>query len=223
MPLPTPYYQSEDGQVTLYCGDCREVLPSITEELGVVLTDPPFGIGWTRGVNHARNSKAHAGILNDEDTSCRDEVLALLPGVPAAVFGSFYAPFPPCVRQVLVWHKPADAGVVGSTTGFRRDAEPIFLLGNWPQRNAERSSVLRTFAGQGATTTATGHPHTKPVSILTWLLQMSPLGTVLDPFSGSGSTLVAAKQLGRRCIGIEISEEYCAIAVKRLSQQCLTF
>lgn len=215
----TPYF--DDGQVTIYMGDCRDVLPALPKP-SALLTDPPYGISWSRSVNAARNSKAHSGILNDNDTSVRDDVLAMLSDVPGFVFGSFYAPFPINTKQVLVWEKPSDSGVVGSTTGFRRDAEPVFIVGPWPMQFVKWSSVLRSFAGSmSAVATETGHPHTKPIGLIRWLMERLPDGLVVDPFVGSGTTLRAAKDLGRRCIGVEIEEKYCEIAAKRLSQSVL--
>ena len=214
-----PYY--EESGITIYHGDCLEILPTIPE-VAVVLTDPPYGIAWKKGLNRTARSRAHAGIRNDEDTSARDAMLGLLSHVPAIVFGSFYAPFPVSLKQVLVWHKPADAGLVGSITGFRRDAEPIFLVGPWPANTTmHRSSILQSQTGQAATAAATGHPHTKPISIVSDLLRVAPPGCVLDPFMGSGTTLRAAKDLGRKAIGIEIEEKYCEIAAQRLSQEVL--
>ncbi|HXE85532.1 MAG TPA: site-specific DNA-methyltransferase, partial [Hyphomicrobiaceae bacterium] len=67
------------------------------------------------------------------------------------------------------------------------------------------------------------HPSPKPLNVVTWLLDSLPGGSVLDPFMGSGTTLRAAKDLGRRAIGIEIEERYCEIAVQRLAQQVLPF
>lgn len=215
-----PYY-SEAG-IEIYCGDCREVIPALPN-VDVICTDPPYGINWSRGVHPARNSKAHTGIQGDSDTSLRDEVLRLVGVTPSIVFGSFYAPFPERIKQVLVWHKPPDSGLVGSVTGFRRDAEPIFLVGEWPIKTVEQSSVLRTIRGQSGTVTETGHPHTKPLSLLRKLLMAAPSGLILDPFSGSGSTLRAAKDLGRNAIGIEIEERYCEIAAERLRQGVLQF
>ncbi len=216
--LPQPYYE-EDG-ITIFLGDCRAILPHLPK-VDLLLTDPPYGISWSRGVNGLRNSKAHSGIIGDQDTSSRDTALAMLPAVRSMVFGSFYAPYPMNVRQVLVWQKPADAGVVGSTTGFRRDAEPIFLCGPWPVVNVQWSSVMRSTGGIAAVTTATGHPHTKPINLIVAMLKCAGGEYVLDPFMGSGTTLVAARALGRRAIGIEIEEKYCEIAVKRLAQQML--
>lgn len=219
-----PYY--DDGLVRLYHGDCRALLPAIVGDapalrFGAVVTDPPYGIKWRRGVNRARNSKAHAGILNDEDTSVRDEMLALVAPLPAVVFGSFYAPKPYDTRQVLAWRKPPDAGVVGSTTGYRRDVEPVFLVGEWPIRTVEWSSLLISGGSMASVVSATGHPHTKPVPLLRDLIARCPAGAILDPFAGSGSTLRAAKDLGRPAVGIEVDEDYCRIAAERLAQEVM--
>jgi len=216
--LPKPFY--EDGSVTIYHGDCRELLPLV--EADVLVSDPPYGIGWKRGEHRAAKSKAHPGIANDENTAARDAALELWGDRPAVMFGSFYAPPPANIRQVLIWAKPGDAGVVGSVTGYRRDAEPVFLIGRWPVRSVERSSVLRPGAGGIAAVAAeTGHPHTKPVALMRDLLEHCPEGVVVDPFAGSGSTLVAAKDLGRKAIGIELEERYCEIAAERCSQEVL--
>lgn len=215
-----PYYRSPDGRIVIYCGDCLEIIPELeAESIDAIVTDPPYGIGWRRGRNDARASKAHPGIANDMDTTTRDAVLGLLPDKPAIVFGSFYSPFPARLKQVLVWHKPADSGLVGAVTGWRRDAEPIFLVGKWPRRKQHRSSVLHVRAGQSGTTTKTGHPHTKPLPLMIWLLEACARNAlILDPFLGSGTTLVACVQTGRRGIGIEISEEYCRIAKHRIER-----
>lgn len=92
--VPEPYYRDE--WVTLYHGDFREVLASFGSLWmpGVIVTDPPYGIGWKRGNNTNRYSKPHDGIKGDEDTTLRDLALSLYPAVPAVVFGSFYAPPP---------------------------------------------------------------------------------------------------------------------------------
>ena len=223
--MPKPYYQH--AGITIYCGDCREVLPGLGFD--VVVTDPPYGIGWSRGEHRgsrggqnksSRASKEHCGIIGDEDTVLRDEMLEKLQ-VPALVFGSFYAPFPANLKHVLVWQKSANCGVVGSTTGFRRDIEPIFLVGEWPIKTAEWGSIFKTRRSQSHICTETGHPHTKPVSLIVDLLDFCPTGSVLDPFCGSGSIVVASKLAGRQAIGIEIEERYCEIAAKRLSQEVL--
>ena len=203
--------------VQLYQGDCLEFMKTLAPGMvDAVVTDPPYGISWSRGENKQRNSKSHNGIIGDESTFHRDEVLKFFSEKPCIAFGSFYAPFPENLKQVLVWHKPADSGVVGSTTGFRRDAEPIFLVGNWPFRNVCRSSVLKSNGGQAATVTETGHPHTKSVSLMMRLIEMIDGATVFDPFMGSGTTGVACMQLGRNFIGCEIDPGYFEIAKRRI-------
>lgn len=214
-----PYYQ--DDLVTLYHGDCREWMP----EADVLITDPPYGIAWQQhggGINgKTRGSRRHHGIEGDLDTATRDGVLAALPHLPAAIFGSFRAPFPSNVRQVLVYQKSPDAGLMGSVTGFRTDAEPIFLVGPWPKRDVRWSSVIVSRIGLQTLQLESGHPHAKPVDVLARLLQAAPAGIVLDPFMGSGSTLVAAKRLGRQAIGIELEERWCERAANRCRQEVL--
>jgi DNA modification methylase len=220
----TPYYS--DDLVTLYHGDARDLLDVWMEHpSGVMVTDPPYGIGWQqhgggRNGPKTRGSRRHAGIANDGDTSVRDAILARWADLPAAVFGSWYAPFPERVAQVLVHQKSPDTGVFGATLGWRRDTEPIFLLGQWPKRTAQWSSVL--VSRIGLQTLTADHPHAKPIDVLARLIDAEPLAAVVvDPFAGSGSTLVAAKHLGRRAIGIEIEERWCERAASRLSQEVL--
>lgn len=209
-----PYY--EDGSVLIYHADCRSLLVDI--EADVLVTDPPYGLSWTVGAYNG--GRAHEGIANDRDTSARDAVLSVWDG-PAIVFGSPVIRAPLGTRQTLVWHKPPDSGIFGAVNGYRRDWEAIHLLGDWPNLPAERSSVLTVPGGIGSYLN-TGHPHTKPVPLLRALVQ-NTTGVVFDPFMGSGSTLVAAKDLGRLAIGIEIEERYCEIAARRLSQEVFDF
>lgn len=211
-----PYYA--DDFVAIFHGDCREVADWLLAD--VVVTDPPYGIAWKKGLNRAAGSRAHGGIVNDQDTSVRDAALEKA-ALPAVVFGSFYAPYPANVKQVLVWHKPADAGVVGSTTGYRRDVEPIFLCGTWPTRDVRWPAVLRsTRQGISAIAAETGHPHTKPIDLMRTLIERTPADAVIaDPFMGSGTTLRAAKDLGRHAVGVELDERYCEIAANRCAQE----
>lgn len=213
------YY--EDESVTLWHGDCREITTWLDAD--VLVTDPPYGIGWSIGDNPKRLSWSHEGIQNDADTSVRDAALKVWGDKPGVVFGTWAAPFP-MRRQTLVWRKPVDAGVVGSTTGYRTDTELIFLTGKWPKRNSSWSSVLETNSNKNAyLRPGMGHPHAKPVGLLQVLIGRTPDGVIADPFAGSGSTLVAAKMLGRRAIGVELDERYCEVIARRLDQGVLDF
>lgn len=212
-----PYY--EDDACTIYHGDCLELWPLWDLAGAVMVTDPPYGIRWT--VSEYNGGRAHDGIANDESTGARDAVLKLWGERPAIVFGSPVVALPRGLRQHLVWQKPADSGMFGAIAGWRRDWESIYLLGRgWPQRAADSSGVLRTDAGMGSY--LNGHPHAKPVDLLRRLIdRCAPLADIVDPFMGSGTTLRAAKDLGRKAIGIEIEERYCEIAAKRLAQEVL--
>lgn len=215
-----PYYA--DDRVTLYHGDCREITEWLAAD--VLVMDPPYGIGWKKGLNKAAGSRAHAGIANDSDTSVRDAILVRWGDRPAMVFGSFYAP-PPVHRQILVWRKPPDAGVVGSVIGWRRDVEPVFVSGPWPKRPPSWSSVLESrtamIGGSAGPAGRYGHPHAKPIDLMEQLIDACPTGVIADPFAGSGSTLVAARNLGRHAIGVELEERYCEVIARRLAQDVL--
>ncbi len=219
--MSTPYYA--DDLVTLYHGDCREVTAWL--EADVLVTDPPYGIAWVQpaylavGKSKGQRTKQHDGIQNDGDTSARDAALSLWGAKPAAVFGAIDRPFPPGTRRVLVWQKPADAGLFGQSI-WRKDWEPVFILGTWPTAPATESSVIRSGVGSHRQYAQGIHPHAKPTATLEALIRHCP-GTIADPFAGSSSTLVAAKQLGRTAIGVELEERYCEIAAKRLAQDTL--
>jgi DNA modification methylase len=221
-----PYYQ--DDQVTLYHGDCLKIDTWLAAD--VLVTDPPYGIAWkigatsVTGTGHRTTpSAARPSIQNDDDTTVRDAVIDRWGSRPALLFGSPRASEPKGSRQTLVWQKPSTSGIFGCVAGFRKDWEAIYLVGKFPASPAKRSSVIRTNGCHISYLRESGHPHAKPVALLELLIESAPPGVIADPFAGSGSTLVAARNQGRKAIGVEIEERYCEIIAKRLDQHCFDF
>lgn len=227
--MPQPYYQ--DDLVTLFLGDCREVTEWLAAD--VLVTDPPYGREWRQGTVEAApgrskgtRSTAHAGISGDSDTAVRDRALVLWGARPAIAFGDLMLAPPAGSKLTMVYRKPPDSGFRGSVSGWRRDLEAVYLIGDWPGHlGGTRSSLLTTGSrAQGSPTGPSGrygHPHAKPVDVMETLIQACPPGVIADPFAGAGSTLVAARNLGRRAIGVELKEEYAEKAARRLSQGVL--
>lgn len=214
MTLPEPYY-CEDG-ITIYCGDCREILPEI--EGDVMVTDPPYGVGFAGKATKWHRARGGYTVPDDPEIG-PEAILAALSRVKrAAVF--------PGVRRMYDYPPPADVGCVFCPSGAGRGRwgftlfNPILYYGKRPPKGPGMTPAsIESFALAGAE----GHPCPKPLEWMTWLVERTsiPGETVLDPFMGSGSTLVAAKLLGRRAIGIEIEERYCEVAVQRLAQGVL--
>lgn len=219
-------YLEIDG-ITLYHGDALEITEWLAAD--VLLTDPPYGIGWSKGHwANARNNSAHEGIKGDQDTEVRDAALAAW-GIDRAglVFGSLRAPYPQNWQRMLVFKKPTvGSGLFGNRLPWPTNWEPIFAIGRWPDQTPTRDAVVSTgalaAAGYSGYVSKYKHPHAKPIDVLEQLIAACPPGVIADPFAGSGSTLIAARNQGRRAIGVEIEEKYCEIAARRLSQRCLT-
>lgn len=213
-----PYYEANG--ITIYHGDCRDVLPQISAD--VILTDPPYGIAYSSGMTGHDGGAALPGIVGDEDTSLRDHMLSKWGARPALVFGSWKVSRPRNCAAVLIWEKGDHVGMGDLSMPWKPNTEEIYVLGSG-FRGHRGSSVLKVNAPVTWNSVGFGrsHPHEKPVSLLKMLLQKCPDGMILDPFMGSGSTLRAAKDLGRQAIGIEIEERYCEIAANRLQQEVM--
>ena len=213
MNLPTPYYE-EDG-IIIYHGDCREMLPHLPR-VDLVLTDPPYGMKWDGRVKPG-SLNGQGGIYSrfEGHTMVGDEKdfdPTFLLHYPGCIFWGFHH-FPQYLSRgsVLLWVKKypdaygtflSDADVAWMSKGHGVYVSPTV---NPASFQYERE-----------------HQTQKPVEIMKWCLTFFPQADIiLDPFLGSGTTLVAVKQLGRKAIGIEIEEKYCAIAVERLRQTVL--
>jgi site-specific DNA-methyltransferase (adenine-specific) len=203
-----PYYQ--DNYATIYHASCLDVLPQLGR-FDAVITDPPYGIGFE--------------YRSYDDTGENWEAL-MNAVVPAAKAAAPFVVMPSCAIKRLAWwyenHKPdwLIAWYKGSpghaaSIGFN-DWEPHVVWGR-PHK------PMHDYFATGCGFDYNGHPCPKPVDYSLWLVERGTpeCGRLADPFLGSGTTLVAAKQLGRRAVGIEIEERYCEIAAKRLSQEYL--
>lgn len=235
----TPYYHDEAAGISIYHGDCREVLPTLPEGIaGVLATDPPYGYA-----------------LYETDK-----------GIMPAVYAEWLARFSLCawfgypedlVRLAMQIGRVPDEWITWAPSnrlasqggGLPKQAECIAIYGNQLEPgNVLRPRALATFGralalkrglspnwarctdvwtdpkpGASNNHHLAQHPNEKPVSLCKKLLLL--LGhsgsAVIDPCCGSGSMLVAAKQLGRCAIGIEIEERYCEVAARRLAQGVL--
>lgn len=207
-----PYYD-EDG-ITIYHGDCREILPTISYDL--LMSDPPYGIAHP--TDFLRRGRSNLAVCTDyppvhgDDQPFSPHWLDLRK--PTCLWGAnHFASRLPDSGGWLVWDKERPDDLDQATcelawTNYVKGVRRFRYLWNGMMRDGDEALV---------------HPTQKPVALLKWSLSLrwTPDGTVLDPFMGSGSTLRAAKDLGRPAIGIEIEERYCEIAAKRLAQKVL--
>lgn len=214
-----PYYQ--DKQTTIYLGDCREILPHL-EPVDLVLTDPPYGIGEAAGKNKSRGNLAVAkdyGNDSWDDEPVDGELLQLVlnAGASLILFGGNYYALNPATCW-LIWDK------LNGDNDFA-DCEIAWtnLPGSIRRIVWQWNGMIRRGHEQR------WHPTQKPLEVMKWCIQQADIKrkkehkTVLDPFAGSGTTLRAAKDMGRVAIGIEREEKYCEIAAKRMSQEVLEF
>lgn len=219
-----PYYQDE--QVTLYHGDCLEIDAWLGAD--VLVTDPPYGISHKQRFGSATKPRqqqyAYNVVSGDHNPALRDDCISMWGDLkPAIVFGSWRVPRPDRVHAMLIWHK-AGAMPGQGKSAFMTAHEEIYAIGKgWRPSSPPLMSVVTTHEFRPLQARTVGHPTPKPVSLLELLIDRCPDGTIADPFAGSGSTLVAARNLGRRAIGVELEERYCEIIAKRLAQGCLDF
>ena len=213
-----PYF--EDDAVTIYHGDCRDILPSLPK-VDLVLTDPPYGIK-----ENAHRVASRGKLAKTRDYGNFDWDLEVIDwptmeqiikhGDRAIIFGGNYYPMPPS-RCWLVWDKD---------NGSNDFADCELAWTNLPQ--SVRRKIYRwngMLQEPGRPHEDRAHPAQKPLQVITWCISLADKhginDLILDPFMGSGTILRAAKDLGRRAIGIDEKEQYCEIAAKRMSQGVL--
>ncbi len=222
-----PYY--EHAGVTIYHGDCREVIPNLPV-VDHVITDPPYDEETHKG---ARSEVRKTWIkISFAPLEISDSVPLMLSAAHEWVI-SF------CALEMFGDYKRA-AGKRWIRAGLwrRTNGAPQFS-GDRPGQPGEGIAIMHASAGKKTwngggkhgywafpiadRTTNKLHPTTKPLALMAALVEdfTQPGQTILDPYMGSGTTLRAAKDLGRRAIGIEIEEKYCEVAAKRLSQEVL--
>jgi site-specific DNA-methyltransferase (adenine-specific) len=202
-----PYYE-QDG-IVIYHGDCREILPTLEPGIvDLVLTDPPYGVGkadWDDVLP----------LWWMDDAARIAPLMGVMPGVPNMLH------LPQHVGQLSYRWTLAAHIVNGMTRGAMGYGNwiPCLVYANQETSIYRQSSdVARVVVGRSA---KPDHPSPKPYEAMLWFASMLPGNVVLDPFMGSGTTLRAAKDLGRRAIGIEIEERYCEVAAKRLQQSVM--
>ena len=216
------YYS--DALCTIYHADCIDVLPTLAP-CDLLLTDPPYGVTYQS--NH-RVGQGSTPITNDGTRLSLALYRQVLPLVKAnhllwftrwdawpdvwAILGQYYP-----LRGLLVWDKGHNG--MGDLNHWGLSYELIASAGGAKLQGARDGSVLRY---KPKPSNDRHHPTEKPVGLLAYLMEKVNAKTVCDPFMGSGTTLVAAKQMGRKCVGIETNESYCEIAAKRLAQDVMT-
>ena len=214
-----PYYS--DSAVEIYLGDCREILPSLPK-VDLVLTDPPYNasgnaMGFSDKKWRTVDEKWDYGFDPTWLLGINSEILTFCTFHLLADYLKIRKP-----RQILHWHKPNAFPALADLYAFSveyclwyADKNPVF---NKPLAGKD----LLSFPLCGGDERE-DHPTQKPMALIGKLIQTHTLegATIIDPFLGSGTTLRAAKDLGRKAIGIEIEEKYCEIAAKRMAQEVL--
>ena len=229
MSLPTPYY--DEGGITIYHADCRDILPHLPK-VDLVLTDPPYGVDATYGPSYNDSRETYYSWFLPAMLLIRQAapVVVMTHHLNALRFITDW-------DWICSWQKgTAHACRIGNSPVFP-SWEPILIFGmhslgvytkghsdvfTYPPNN-DGAGLNKFGREKWGELNLAKHPCPKPIELFKSLAQVFSANdsTLLDPFLGSGTTLEAAKQLGRRAIGIEIEEKYCEIAVRRLAQEVL--
>jgi DNA modification methylase len=215
---PVPVYA--DDWVTLYHGNCFEI--RVWLDADVLVTDPPYGLKMRSGGMSNAITPFVDEVEGDASTDVRDRVLTLWGTRPALVFGSWRIPRPSGTRNRLIWYKAETLPGMRPHPWYSADEE-IYQLGSGfggpPVQNVHVTHDRRD--GAAGEVVKYGHPTPKPVGLMEQLIMKCPPGVIADPCAGVGSTLLAARNAGRRAIGVELEHRHCVTAVRRLTSQPL--
>jgi DNA modification methylase len=209
-----PYHEEQAG--VIYCADCLDILPKIPDKsIDLVLTDPPYGINLILNCDKAKGRKPYKfdrTVYGDNETFDPSPLLRFQNN--KIIFGGNNFPQKLPIGGWIVWDKRVDM-----PSDDHSDAELAWQNIDrkiWVFRHRWRGYV------KDGEPVEKYHPTQKPIELMRWCIVFTGNSNIiLDPFGGSGTTFVAAKQLGRQCIMIEIEEKYCKIAVQRLQQEIL--
>jgi site-specific DNA-methyltransferase (adenine-specific) len=201
-----PYY-SEDG-ITIYHGDSLEIIPTLDTDVHAVISDPPYGVKLADWDRYPTQEELTRCI----EASSTGTVVWF--GAASAHCMKALLSLEPICNRIYIWHNPF---TLTNSDGAFWQYQPIYV---WGHLKGLKRDVMTYMTSDPV---GRVHPAQKPEPVMQKLISAATDEgqTVLDPFMGSGTTLRAAKDLGRRAIGIEREEKYCEIAVKRLAQEVL--
>lgn len=201
------YHEPGPPDIKIYCGDCLDIMP-LLPKVDLVVTDPPYGIGFSSQPTKWSRDNVQRSRENWDSSTPPQEVFNMMMQISQEqlIWGGNHFNLPP-KRGWLVWAKPPGLPTYGT-------AELCWTNIDMPVRHldCERCNGDKW-----------NHPTQKPLKLIKWSIGFAKQGLLLDPFLGSGTTLVACKELKRNGIGIEINEKYCAIAKKRLKNTQVPF
>lgn len=214
----TPYY--DDGTVTIYHGDARDWSGSAD----VLITDPPYGVGLVTKTTKHGKARESSVLYRDDPEHVRELIASIV--VPLLAMCDRALIFPGS-RMMFAYPEPAAIGSVFMPNGAGRcswgfqTSHPILFYGRDPFLVDGQGSRPNGFRDHEPNREEYDHPCPKPLPWMRWAVSRTsrPGETVLDPFAGVGTTLRAAKDHGRRAIGIELEERYCEQAALRCAQE----
>lgn len=212
-----PYYDHKG--ITIYHGDCLEILPQL-EPVDLVLTDPPYNCGKDYGT--ARDDYPdylYETMINNVAQECKRLAKNQFWVAPRYKMAMYMKIFP--AAHIVAIERGAQGSYRG---GWSDQFETALSIGKPNKCVGDLWKDIR-LKGEGYyfREETFGHPGYTPYPIMLKAAELLSIESLCDPYLGTGTSIVAAKQLGRNAIGIEIEEKYCEIAARRLAQEMLPF